>query len=248
MKGLSELGLGEKVIAEKLIKESLKISMKNSKVWHFYALFHKEQKNYAQAVKCYMFANKYEPDNLNIIKDLSNLLLYLGHFEDFSKYSLQCVTIKSSLSVNWIQYSLAEYFLKHYEKALQHIDSVLKNFEDTMKKQEMHEVLVFKSNILFKLNRYEECIAEHLHRLTQMAASGNTGGLCDCLKHLDISAIPSGTPGYPRSASNHGAGCISGHTGGIGRRCARNGSPACLRLFVRTVSRPEAINGALRSQ
>ena len=158
MKGLSELGLGEKVIAEKLIKESLKISMKNSKVWHFYALFHKEQKNYAQAVKCYMFANKYEPDNLNIIKDLSNLLLYLGHFEDFSKYSLQCVTIKSSLSVNWIQYSLAEYFLKHYEKALQHIDSVLKNFEDTMKKQEMHEVLVFKSNILFKLNRYEECI------------------------------------------------------------------------------------------
>ena len=132
--------------------------MKNSKVWHFYALYHKELKNYSQAVKCYIFANKYDQENINIVKDLSNLLLYLGNFDDFAKYSLQCVSTKSSLSVNWVQYSLAEYFLKNYEKALHLIDSVLKSFEDTMKKQEMHEVLIFKSNILCKLNRYEECI------------------------------------------------------------------------------------------
>ena len=136
----------------------MKINLKSSKVWQFYALFYKEQKNYAQAVKCYTFANKYEPDNLNILKDLSNLLLYLGNFNDFAKYSLQCVSIKPALSVNWVQCSLAEYFLKDYEKALHAIDSVLKSFEDTMKKQEMHEVLLFKSNILFKLNKYEECI------------------------------------------------------------------------------------------
>ena len=90
----------------------MKINLKSSKVWQFYALFYKEQKNYAQAVKCYTFANKYEPDNLNILKDLSNLLLYLGNFNDFAKYSLQCVSIKPALSVNWVQYSLAEYFLK----------------------------------------------------------------------------------------------------------------------------------------
>ena len=132
--------------------------MKNSKVWHFYALFHKEQKNYPQAVKCYTFANKYEPDNLTIIKDLSNLLLFLGRFEDFSKYSRDCVTIKSSLSINWVQYSLAEFFLGNYEEALHLIDSVIKNFEDTMKKQEYHEVILFKSKILYKLNKFEECI------------------------------------------------------------------------------------------
>ena len=132
--------------------------MKNSKVWHFYALFHKEQKNYPQAVKCYTFANKYEPDNLTIIKDLSNLLLFLGRFEDFSKYSRDCVTIKSSLSINWVQYSLAEFFLGNYEEALHLIDSVIKNFEDTMKKQECHEVILFKSKILYKLNKFEECI------------------------------------------------------------------------------------------
>ena len=160
LKGLAELGLGDKVLAEKLIKESLSVGlkMKNSKVWQFYALFHKEQKNYAQAVKCYNFACKYDPDNLTIIKDLSNLLLFLGRYEDFSKYSLQCVTTKSSLSVNWVQYSLAEYFLGNYENALNLIESVIKNFEDTMKKQELHEVILFKSNILFKLNKFDESI------------------------------------------------------------------------------------------
>ena len=69
-----------------------------------------------------------------------------------------CVTKNSSLSTNWVQYSLSEYFLKNYEKALYLIDSVIKNFEDTMKKQEYHEVILFKSNILYKLNKYEECI------------------------------------------------------------------------------------------
>ena len=132
--------------------------MKNSKVWHFYALFHKEQKNYAQAVKCYTFANKYDPENLTIIKDLSNLLLFLGRFEDFCKYSMDCVTAKSSLSINWVQYSLSEYFLGNYEKALHLIESVIKNFEDTMKKQELHEAILFKANILYKLNKHKECI------------------------------------------------------------------------------------------
>ena len=75
--------------------------MKNAKVWHFYALFHKELKNYAQTVKCYMYACKYDPDNLNIRKDLSNLLLYLGNFDEFQKYSLECINVKSSNASNF---------------------------------------------------------------------------------------------------------------------------------------------------
>ena len=132
--------------------------MKNAKVWHFYALFHKELKNYAQTVKCYMYACKYDPDNLNIRKDLSNLLLYLGNFDEFQKYSLECINVKSSNASNWVQYALAEYFLKNYEKSLALIDSVLKSFEDTMKKNEVYEVILFKATVLCKLNKYKECI------------------------------------------------------------------------------------------
>ena len=71
---------------------------------------------------------------------------------------MDCVTIRSSLSIHWVQYSISEYFLGNYEKSLFLIDSVLKSFEDTMKKQEYHEVILFKTKILFKLKKYEECI------------------------------------------------------------------------------------------
>ena len=69
----------------------MKINLKSSKVWQFYALFYKEQKNYAQAVKCYTFANKYEPDNLNILKDLSNLYKHHinpGRFLSYLKWTV----------------------------------------------------------------------------------------------------------------------------------------------------------------
>ena len=134
--------------------------MKNSKVWHFYALFHKEQKNYAQAVKCYMFASKYgekEP-NLNVIKDLSNLLLFLGRFDDYAKYSLECISAKPSLGQNWAQYCVSEYFRHNYDNSLNTITTILTNFKDTLKKQELHEVILFKAVILCKLEKYKECI------------------------------------------------------------------------------------------
>ena len=71
---------------------------------------------------------------------------------------MDCVTLRSSLSIHWVQYSISEYFLGNYERSLSLINSVLNNFEDTMKKQEYHEVILFKTQILFKLKRYKECI------------------------------------------------------------------------------------------
>ena len=46
----------------------------------------------------------------------------------------------------------------NFEKSLILINSVIKNFEDTMKKSEFHEILLFKANIFYKLNKYEESI------------------------------------------------------------------------------------------
>ena len=71
---------------------------------------------------------------------------------------MNCVTAKSSIGASWVQYSLAEFFLGNFDKSLILIDSVIKNFEDTMKKSEFHEILLFKANIFYKLNKYEESI------------------------------------------------------------------------------------------
>ena len=160
LKGLAELGLGDKVVSEKLLKESIKINMKNDKVWQFYGLFHRECKNYNQAVKCFTFSLKYEEkkDNTTVLRDLSNLLLYLGRFEEYQKYSRELTLRMSSSGSSWAQFCISEYFLKRYQVALKLVEILLENFKNTMKKQDLHEVLLFKSKILYKLNQHKECI------------------------------------------------------------------------------------------
>ena len=51
LKGLSYLYLKKPEEGEKIIKEAIKVNMKSAVAWHFYALFHKEQGNYSQAMK-----------------------------------------------------------------------------------------------------------------------------------------------------------------------------------------------------
>ena len=111
LKGLAILGLNDKTGGEKLIKDSLKLGYKNATCWHFYAIFNKENKNYAQAAKCYIQANKNDPENFNVIRDLSYLQLYLGQFEDFNKSTKKSIDVKNTLVVNWITYSFSQYLL-----------------------------------------------------------------------------------------------------------------------------------------
>ena len=76
LKGLSLLGLKDKENAEKLIKDSLKLGFKNAICWHFYAIFNKETKNYSQSIKCYLQSHKNDPENYNVLRDLSYLEIY----------------------------------------------------------------------------------------------------------------------------------------------------------------------------
>lgn len=45
--------------------------------WHVYGLLHRSERNYAEAVKCYLNALKHEPDNLQILKDLAALQIQI---------------------------------------------------------------------------------------------------------------------------------------------------------------------------
>jgi peptide alpha-N-acetyltransferase len=41
--------------------------------WHVLGILHKESQEYAEARKSYLNAAKYDPDNVNILRDLANL-------------------------------------------------------------------------------------------------------------------------------------------------------------------------------
>ena len=124
LKGLSLLGLKDKENAEKLIKDSLKLGFKNAICWHFYAIFNKETKNYSQSIKCYLQSYKNDPENYNVLRDLSYLQLFLGKFNDFDDFSRKALSLKPTLNTNWITYSFSQYLIKNYDNAFNLINKI----------------------------------------------------------------------------------------------------------------------------
>ena len=160
LKGLSLLGLKDKENAEKLIKDSLKLGFKNAVCWHFYAIFNKEIKNYAQSIKCYLQSHKNDPENYNVLRDISYLQLFLGKFDDFAEFSRRALSLKPTINTNWITYAFSQYLIGKYEFALNLINKIEEMQKEKIKKQELNQIYLFKGELLFKLKKYDDCIKE----------------------------------------------------------------------------------------
>lgn len=158
LKGLTLLNMKEKEEGEKLIKDALIHNFKNATVWHFYAIFNKEIKNYKQAVSCYSRAHKCDPNNFTILRDLSYLELFLGRYSSFCEYSRKAVDLKPNLIVNWITLSFGLFLTKRYSNALSIIDLAFDKRNDFNNKQYIHEVLIYKADILMNLEKYDEAL------------------------------------------------------------------------------------------
>lgn len=102
--------MGEKEAGFKLINDALKMNFKNSVTWHFLALYHKNDKNYKQTVSSYTFAMKYDPDNFNVMRDMSFLQLQLRQLNSFADSSNKLLNLRPTFIPCWAQTSMA-YFL-----------------------------------------------------------------------------------------------------------------------------------------
>ena len=173
LKGLSLLGLKDKENAEKLIKDSLKLGFKNAICWHFYAIFNKETKNYSQSIKCYLQSHKNDPENYNVLRDISYLQLFLGKFNDFAEFSKKALSLRPTLNSNWIAYAFSQYLIGDYDNALYLINKIEDMQKENIKKQEVNQIYLFKGEILLKLNKYDDCIKELTSNLDKKCTDRN---------------------------------------------------------------------------
>jgi hypothetical protein len=70
-------------------------------------------RNYAQAMKCYLQAQRNDPENFNVIRDVSYLQLYLRQYNSFLESARKSVEVRSNLMVNWATYAFACYLVKY---------------------------------------------------------------------------------------------------------------------------------------
>jgi len=62
-------------------------------------------------MKCYLQAMKNDPENFNVIRDLSYLQLYLRQYNSFLESAKKSVAVRSNLLLNWATYAFAEYLV-----------------------------------------------------------------------------------------------------------------------------------------
>ena len=163
LKGLSMYYLNQKEEGKKCINSALKINMKSAIAWHFYALFLKEDGNYAQALKCYIQANKNDPTNYNVIRDLSYLQLYLRQLNSFVETSRKAIDCRPGLMLNWVSYAFANTLIGNYNSAISALESIEKISFSSLKKQEVHEIKIFIAFLKNKQKHYVEAMDYLIH-------------------------------------------------------------------------------------
>ena len=76
MKGLILNCLDRKVEAYELVRRGVKFDIQSHVCWHVYGLLYRSDREYLQAIKCYRGALRKEPENVQILRDLSLLQVH----------------------------------------------------------------------------------------------------------------------------------------------------------------------------
>ncbi|CAD7934204.1 unnamed protein product [Amoebophrya sp. A25] len=157
LKSLTLRYVGRKEESYDLVKEGLKYGLKSYVCWHVYGLMHRHDKDYAQAISCYRNALKFEPHNVQILRDLALLQL---HERDLSgaveTRKRLCETAKTS-NINLIGYAVTEHMAGNPTKAFEILDDKSKIIDD-FSRVDRSEMQLYKAMLLEQSGKWKDVL------------------------------------------------------------------------------------------
>lgn len=97
--------------------------------WHVYGLFHRAEKNYPEALKCYGQALKFDKENQQIARDHSLLQVQMRMYDSFCESKYDMLQSRPKMRGNWTGLAIAYHLLGKYDLAAQ----TLTTFEESFK-------------------------------------------------------------------------------------------------------------------
>ncbi|CAN4086801.1 unnamed protein product [Withania somnifera] len=167
MKGLTLNCMDRKLEAYELVRLGLKNDLKSHVCWHVYGLLYRSDREYREAIKCYRNALRIDPDNIEILRDLSLLQAQMRDLEGFVETRQQLLTLKPNHRMNWIGFAVAHHLNSNGSKAL----DILEAYEGTLdddyppenERCEHGEMLLYKISLLEECGFTERAL-EELHK------------------------------------------------------------------------------------
>ncbi|XVE88962.1 hypothetical protein DITRI_Ditri19aG0112000 [Diplodiscus trichospermus] len=164
MKGLTLNCMDRKTEAYELVRLGVKNDVKSHVCWHVYGLLYRSDREYREAIKCYRIALRIDPDNIEILRDLSLLQAQMRDLTGFVETRQQLLHLKPNHRMNWIGFAVAHHLNSNCAKAVE----ILEAFEGTLEDDyppdnercEHGEMLLYKISLLEESGFLERALEE----------------------------------------------------------------------------------------
>ncbi|KAL3315097.1 N-alpha-acetyltransferase 15, NatA auxiliary subunit [Cichlidogyrus casuarinus] len=152
--------MGKRTEAYEIINRGLKANIKSFICWHIYGLIQKSDLKYDKAIQCYLQALRLEPENIQVLRDLSTLQMQMRNFEGARETRLQLLKFRPSMRIFWFGYTVTLHLLGNHEQALKIMDEYLKAaLQDSEPYSfETSEIALYQVMIMDEANCYEKAL------------------------------------------------------------------------------------------
>ncbi|CAO2815322.1 unnamed protein product [Amaranthus hypochondriacus] len=164
MKGLTLNCMDRKAEAYDLVRLGLKNDLKSHVCWHVYGLLYRSDRDYREAIKCYRNALRIDPDNIEILRDLSLLQAQMRDLTGFVETRQRLLSLKPNQRMNWIGFAVAHHLNSNASKGVE----ILEAYEGTLEEDyppdnercEHSEMLLYKVSLLEECGSLERALEE----------------------------------------------------------------------------------------
>jgi N-alpha-acetyltransferase 15/16, NatA auxiliary subunit len=160
MKGLILNNMGKKDESYELVKLGLKNDVRSHVCWHVFGLLYRSDRNYKEAIKCYLNALRIDKDNLNILRDLSFLQIQMRDMKGFAETRRKLLTMKPTNKIHWISYAVALYCSEDYQTASEVVEKFLTTSLEERIPYEQSELYLFQNRCLEASRKYSEALEQ----------------------------------------------------------------------------------------
>ncbi|GJD10187.1 N-alpha-acetyltransferase 15, NatA auxiliary subunit [Galdieria sulphuraria] len=130
LKGLVIAALNRKEEAYELVRRGLKNDLKSHICWHVYGLLYRGDQDYKEAAKAYLQALKFDPENIQILRDLALLQVQTRDYDGLMLTRRKLVTIKPGIRNHWLGFAVACHLKGEMDIAIK----ILESYEGTLGK------------------------------------------------------------------------------------------------------------------
>lgn len=134
-------------------------NLKSEICWHIYGIINRNMRNYSEAVKCYQNALRIDPNNGQILKDMSLLQVQIRDFDGLYDTRIKLLQNVPKQPANWIALAVANHLKEDYQETLKVLASFWKIAETELKPFEKSELYLYEAQILEESGNYEGVIA-----------------------------------------------------------------------------------------